>query len=125
MAGKAVSWRSRAQCLGYNTMDFFPTRGADLRAAKKVCAKCPVTEECLEYALVNEIRHGIYGGLSERARRGLRTSEVRDKRRHALTLEVMALRDYGLTFAEVGASLNITAVKAKRLAKEWRDEQVA
>lgn len=38
-------------------------------AAKKICAGCPVREECLEYAVRGRIEDGIWGGLGERARR--------------------------------------------------------
>ncbi len=37
--------------------------------ARKICATCPVTATCLEYALENRIDHGVWGGCSERERR--------------------------------------------------------
>ena len=48
---------------------FFPEKGGSTRQAKAVCLMCPVREVCLEYALDNEERHGIWGGVSERERR--------------------------------------------------------
>ena len=51
---------------------FFPERGASTREAKSVCAGCEVKDDCLEYALVNGEKFGIWGGLSERERRRLR-----------------------------------------------------
>ena len=44
---------------------------ATARAAKRICAMCPVAEECLEYALAHKERWGIWGGYSERERRKL------------------------------------------------------
>jgi len=41
------------------------------RAAKAVCAACPVREPCLVHALASEERHGVWGGLSERERAAL------------------------------------------------------
>lgn len=41
--------------------------------AKAVCHRCPVEDECLEYALENDERWGIWGGTSEGERRLLRT----------------------------------------------------
>jgi WhiB family redox-sensing transcriptional regulator len=37
--------------------------------AQKICADCPVSAACLEYALGNHIDHGVWGGCSERERR--------------------------------------------------------
>lgn len=48
---------------------FFPSDGAGVEVAQRVCADCPVKEPCLEYALANGIDHGVWGGASERERR--------------------------------------------------------
>jgi WhiB family redox-sensing transcriptional regulator len=37
--------------------------------ARRICAECPVQAPCLEYALVERIDHGVWGGASERERR--------------------------------------------------------
>jgi len=65
-------WQVRANCLGVDPDLFFPERGASTREAKNVCRVCEVQGECLEYALVNGEKFGIWGGLSERERRRLR-----------------------------------------------------
>jgi WhiB family redox-sensing transcriptional regulator len=44
---------------------------AELAYAKSICKGCPVKRECLEYALVNRERDGVWGGLGERERRRL------------------------------------------------------
>lgn len=46
-------------------MDFYPVDRAGLDAAKTVCSRCPVTQECLEHALENGEKLGVWGGLSE------------------------------------------------------------
>ena len=56
----------------YGTEAFFPEKGGSTRDAKRVCGVCPVREECLQYAMDNDERFGIWGGLSERERRRLR-----------------------------------------------------
>lgn len=61
-----------AACRGMDTAMFFPHRGADCSAPKAVCARCDVRDECLEFALQNGERHGIWGGTSERERRRMR-----------------------------------------------------
>jgi WhiB family redox-sensing transcriptional regulator len=63
---------------------FFPERGASTTEAKAVCAGCPVTEDCLWFALgatddrVPVQKFGIWGGTSERERRRLRR-QVREE----------------------------------------------
>ena len=51
---------------------FFPEKGGSVRAAKAMCAGCPVRAECLEYALAHDERYGVWGGTSERERRRLK-----------------------------------------------------
>jgi WhiB family transcriptional regulator, redox-sensing transcriptional regulator len=66
-------WRNDAACVEHAaTVDFFPERGASVRAAKAVCAECPVRQPCLEYALKWNHLSGVWGGLSERERRLVR-----------------------------------------------------
>ena len=47
-----------------------PEREIREAKAKAVCRLCPVRVRCLDYALRNSIRYGIWGGLGgeERAR---------------------------------------------------------
>ena len=59
-------------CRGMDPDIFFPDRGESLTPAKTVCADCIVRDECLEYALDNRERFGVWGGTSERERRRLR-----------------------------------------------------
>lgn len=70
------SWQGQANCLGVDPDMFFPERGASTRDAKAVCRGCVVRDECLEYALVNGEKFGIWGGLSERERRRLRRART-------------------------------------------------
>ena len=66
------SWQASANCLGVDPDLFFPERGASTREAKEVCRGCIVRDECLEYALLNGEKFGIWGGMSERERRRIR-----------------------------------------------------
>ena len=66
------SWQDAANCLGVDPDLFFPERGASTREAKEVCRGCVVREDCLEYALANGEKFGIWGGMSERERRRIR-----------------------------------------------------
>ncbi len=68
----ALSWQERALCAQTDPEAFFPEKGGSTREAKRVCVSCEVRAECLEYALANDERFGIWGGLSERERRRLK-----------------------------------------------------
>ena len=81
-AGSAAEnpWRLDALCAETDPESFFPEKGGSTREAKRVCTGCEVRAECLEFALANDERFGIWGGLSERERRRLRL-----QRREAIT----------------------------------------
>lgn len=71
-----LGWQSDALCAQTDPEAFFPEKGGSTRDAKKVCGACNVKSQCLEYALANDERFGIWGGLSERERRRLRKRAV-------------------------------------------------
>lgn len=64
----APDWTG-ALCTGCDPDLFFPTRGEQTKQAKAVCFRCPLRERCLDYALDNFEKHGIWGGMSEQERR--------------------------------------------------------
>ncbi len=72
-----VDWQTSARCTAVDPEIFFPERGGSSKAARAVCSKCEVREQCLEYALNNKEQFGIWGGTSERERRGLRRDRLR------------------------------------------------
>lgn len=72
-------------CMGVDPDLFFPERGASVAEAKAVCRSCPVIDACLEYALQEGIKVGIWGGCSERERR-----QIRRTRRHPPDLGLVA-----------------------------------
>lgn len=51
---------------------WFPEKGGPIAAAKAVCNRCDVRTDCLRWALDNNERFGIWGGLSEPERQELR-----------------------------------------------------
>ena len=72
LADTALAWQTDALCSQTDPEAFFPEKGGSTRDAKRICTMCEVREECLQYALDNDERFGIWGGLSERERRKLR-----------------------------------------------------
>ena len=72
-----TAWRFQAACSDVDPDLFFPVGGTheralQTRAAKAVCARCPVTATCLAAALDLGIDDGIWGGHSAPERDRLR-----------------------------------------------------
>lgn len=70
----ALDWQADAVCASTDPEIFFPEKGKrdSATAARLICAGCPVQAECLQYALDNDMRWGIWGGVNERPRRALK-----------------------------------------------------
>lgn len=66
-------WIVDALCSQVDTDLFFPEKGGSTKEAKSVCARCEVREECLNYAMANDERFGIWGGMSAPDRRRRRS----------------------------------------------------
>ena len=64
-------WAEEGLCAQADPDAWFPEKGGSTREGKAICARCPVAAECLDYALANNERFGIWGGMSERERRRL------------------------------------------------------
>jgi WhiB family transcriptional regulator, redox-sensing transcriptional regulator len=70
-------WQVQAACVGeVNSIFYPPMRGEPRRVkrsrearAKAVCAQCPVRSECLDQAIENDERYGIWGGMTDGERR--------------------------------------------------------
>ena len=65
------------ECVGLDPDLWFPGKGhggphnGEARAA---CRRCPVQVQCLNYALDNGEKYGMWGGATEKERRGMRSS---------------------------------------------------
>lgn len=67
-------WVARAACRGSDTRVFFPEEKTNTGPARAVCAICPVAAPCLEDALADEDRKGVWGGSSAKQRMLIRRS---------------------------------------------------
>ena len=76
LEGDDRSWQEYANCMGVDPDLFFPERGASTREAKEVCKGCVVREDCLEFALANGEKFGIWGGMTEVQRKKTRPRRV-------------------------------------------------
>lgn len=67
-------WMARSSCAGLDASMFYPgpDDAEELALAQQVCAGCEVRAECLEYALVMNEIHGVWGGVSATERRKMR-----------------------------------------------------
>ncbi|MEE1742240.1 WhiB family transcriptional regulator [Streptomyces sp. BE147] len=71
----ALAWQETALCAQAGPEFFFPAPGSSTREAKQLCNACEGRVACLEYALANDERFGVWGGLSEKEREHLRRVE--------------------------------------------------
>ena len=116
----AARWRELAACRGADLEVFFPGRGESAGPARQVCAACPVRQPCLDYAITNRITHGIWGGLTERERRALRSGWVRATRRER-DKAVLAAEAAGYTAAAIGRSFGLSRTSVTRIARDGND----
>ncbi|CAM5601320.1 MULTISPECIES: WhiB family transcriptional regulator [Streptomyces] len=78
-----MSWRERAACRDVDPDLFFPIGTAGLALvqiaeAKAVCARCPVRDRCLRWAVDVGQVEGIWGGTTEGERRARRRRSARE-----------------------------------------------
>lgn len=113
-----LTWHDSAACRSttHHQVDpeiFFPEPDEmdRIRAAKALCAQCPVRATCLDAALENGDRDGIRGGMTEEERDPLHRNLHR-RFDYARVNEVLAGRDIHLTQAERDA-VAIAAYQAK------------
>ncbi len=68
-----IDWQELAACKDQAVdMFFHEARGNHAHvydAAKELCRTCPVRQRCLDWACVNDIWHGVWGGLTVPERR--------------------------------------------------------
>lgn len=74
-----TAWRVRGACKGLEAAIFYPISEEEAELAKSVCSDCSVREGCLEYALTQRERDGVWGGATEKERRRI----LRQRRRTA------------------------------------------
>ena len=67
-----LSWMDAALCTQTDPEAFHPGKSESSTAAKRTCAACDVTTECLAYALADPSLEGVWGGTSVRERQAMR-----------------------------------------------------
>jgi WhiB family transcriptional regulator, redox-sensing transcriptional regulator len=70
------NWQDRAACAGLDTDLFFTDSARHAVEAALpgmiLCGRCPVTAECLEYAIENRYEFGVFGGRTSEERKAIR-----------------------------------------------------
>jgi WhiB family transcriptional regulator, redox-sensing transcriptional regulator len=62
-------WQQFSACRGKDPDIFYPRNEEEAAVAKRICARCIVSEACLQHAIANGERDGIWGGATGRERR--------------------------------------------------------
>lgn len=75
-----VEWGA-ALCSQVDPELWFPEIGEwqKTHVAKAICAECPLQGPCLDWALMQDVRFGIWGGTTESDRRSLRPGRAKPK----------------------------------------------
>src|SRR6476646_1166536 len=81
-----MDWRHRAICRDEDPELFFPVGNSgpallQIAEAKAVCQRCPVTSECVSWALETGQDAGVWGAMSEDERRSLKRRRARARAR--------------------------------------------
>jgi WhiB family transcriptional regulator, redox-sensing transcriptional regulator len=118
----AARWRELAACRGTDLEVFFPERGESAGPARRLLAGCPVREPCLDYAITNRITHGIWGGLTERERRALRSRWVRASRRER-DGAILAAEAGGYRAAAIGRAFGLSRTSVSRVLSRDADRR--
>ena len=118
----AARWRELAACRGTDLEVFFPSRGESAGPARQVCAGCPVRTPCLDYAITNRIAYGIWGGLTERERRALRSRWIRTTRREH-DKAIAAASAAGYTKASIGRAFGLAHTSVSRALSRKPDRR--
>lgn len=70
-------WHAQANCSGMDPEVWFPGRGESTKDLKAICERCAVQAQCRTAGLVEKF--GMWGGLSERERRRVRSARRRER----------------------------------------------
>jgi Transcription factor WhiB/Phage integrase family len=114
------AWMADAACKDQPTELFFPTRGETTEAARAICATCPVSADCLEYAVIANQRDdvGIWGGTSARQRRKIRAALPRPERRWSASRRVATARSNGMAGASTATDTGPDTVAVEYVVHE-------
>lgn len=128
---RGQDWMLDALCAETDPEAFFPEKGGSTQTAKKICARCDVREDCLEYALQRErdghFVQGVWGGKSRIERqlmRGKRTKKRSTRRVDELRDEaVVSMRRQGLPREMVAEKTGVSVRTVERVMSRAGSER--
>ena len=86
---KAIAKNGTPECAETDPEAFYPNWGEgasiETRVAKQLCSRCPVKDECLNYALIANEPFGIWGGMTTDERKRLKTRRANFTSRQSLS----------------------------------------
>ncbi|MFC0844681.1 WhiB family transcriptional regulator [Streptomyces noboritoensis] len=118
-----TSWHARGRCHGLAPAEadrlFHPAPRAhrDIAEAKALCGACPVRQDCFTHALDNDLRWGLWGGMTEAERKPWR-AQVAQRLDYARVRAALLGRDVHLSAVERDAVTRHAAMRgwtSKRL----------
>ncbi|MFE4834474.1 WhiB family transcriptional regulator [Arthrobacter sp. NPDC056691] len=119
------SWREDALCAQVDPELFFPEKGQPSRDAKKICSTCDVREQCLQWAMTANQRHGVWGGLTARERS--RLAQSRDAHVTTRNTEredtIFQLHTASVPPTEIAQRFEITERSVHRIVKKARQRR--
>jgi hypothetical protein len=127
----AANWRDQALCAQTDPETFFPQGNQHQIAqgtenAKKVCGRCPVRSDCLEWALDTGQNVGVWGGLSEFERRAMARAPFSHK---AVCLENRQLIEQrveeNVPYRQIAIELGVGHWAVRRAVESFRAQRAA
>lgn len=102
-------------------VDFFSYRYEDTKAAKSICEQCPLRRECLELAMDNKERWGVWGGTDHMTRRIALAIDINgDKFSYDTKMKCPNCGPYSTQFLEiVEKNRNGTEIRCTNCDLEW------
>ncbi len=101
---------------------FFPDSKAEearsLPLAQSICAGCPERKECLEYALTEQIPHGIWAGTTP-AMRGFAGNSKRKLYAKNVARNIRQLHLQGRTHKEIAEICRVELNYVTRVIRRW------
>lgn len=71
-----LEWQDLGRCKEVDPEAFFPEKGENVTAAKKICRTCEVRDKCLKWAIDSNEEYGIWGGMARETRLMFRRNKI-------------------------------------------------